>query len=73
MRAVVVMGLSLGAVAHLVPGQVAAAAAAVTGLVQRGALREPAPAVLPLDRAAEAHLALEARSAPAKTELAVDA
>jgi NADPH:quinone reductase len=64
-------GLSLGSVAHLIPAQVAGALAAVVQLVHRGVLREPAPAVLPLERAAEVHRALEGRSAPAKTVLAV--
>ncbi len=64
-------GLSLGGVAHLIPDRVGAAVEAVTGLVHRGLLREPAPAVLPLDRAAEVHEALENRSAPPKTVLAV--
>jgi NADPH:quinone reductase len=64
-------GLSLGGVAHLIPDQVAGAITAVTELLHRGALREPAPAILPLDRAAEVHSALENRTAPAKTVLAV--
>lgn len=66
-----VAGLSLGAVAHLIPGEVSAAAEAVVGLLHRGILREPAPAVLPLERAAEVHRALEERSAPPKTVLAI--
>jgi hypothetical protein len=37
----------------------------------RDVLREPAPAILPLDRVAEVHRALEGRTASAKTVLAV--
>ena len=66
-----ILGLSLGGVAHLVPDQVETAGAAIVGLVARGLLREPAPAVLPLERVSEVHLALEGRSAPAKTVLLV--
>lgn len=65
------IGFSLGGVAHLVPDQVSAAASAIVELVHRDVLREPAPSVLPLDRVAEVHRALEDRSAPAKTVLAV--
>lgn len=67
-----ILGLSLGAVAHLIPDEVAAAAAAVVGLLHRGILREPDPSVLPLERAAEVHRALEDRTAPPKTVLAVN-
>lgn len=66
-----VLGLSLGGVAHLVPERVGAALSALVGLVHRGTLREPAPAVLPLDRVAEVHRGLEERTAPAKTVLAL--
>ncbi|MGW0816461.1 quinone oxidoreductase family protein [Streptomyces viridiviolaceus] len=66
-----VLGLSLGGVAHLVPDRVAAALSAVVGLTHRDVLCEPAPAVLPLDQAADVHRALEERRAPAKTVLAV--
>jgi NADPH2:quinone reductase len=66
-----VIGLNVGGTAHLVPERVATAAAAVVDLVHRGVLAEPAPHVLPLDRAGEAHAALEKRTAPAKTVLAV--
>jgi NADPH2:quinone reductase len=66
-----VLGLSPGGVAHLVPERVGAALSALVDLVHRGALGEPAPAVLPLDRVAEVHQALEERTAPAKTVLAV--
>lgn len=66
-----VLGLSLGAVAHLIPGQVGAALSTVVDLVHRGVLREPAPAILPLMRAGEVHQALENRTAPAKTVLAL--
>ncbi|MEU7052563.1 quinone oxidoreductase family protein [Streptomyces eurythermus] len=65
------LGLSLGGVAHLVPQRVGAALSALVDLVHRGVLREPAPAILPLDRVAEVHQALEDRTAPAKTVLAV--
>jgi NADPH:quinone reductase len=67
----VVSGLSLGGVAHLVPDQVSGALTAVTELLHRGALQEPAPAVVPLDQVADVHRALENRTAPAKTVLAV--
>ncbi|MDT0345072.1 quinone oxidoreductase family protein [Streptomyces litchfieldiae] len=66
-----VLGLSLGGVAHLIPRRVGAALTALVDLVHRGVLREPAPAILPLDRVAEVHRALEDRTAPAKTVLAV--
>jgi NADPH2:quinone reductase len=66
-----VLGLSLGGVAHLMPRQVSAALSAVIDLAHRDVLREPAPAILPLDRVAEVHRALEGRTAPAKTVLAV--
>ncbi|HWN31133.1 MAG TPA: hypothetical protein VNP03_00240, partial [Pseudonocardia sp.] len=65
--------LSLGSVAHLVPERVGTALTALVTLLHRGVLREPAPTVLPLARAAEVHRALEQRSAPAKTVLAVRA
>jgi NADPH2:quinone reductase len=53
------------------PGQVQAALSAVTGLTHRGVLREPPPATVPLDDAAKIHLALETRSAPPRTVLAM--
>lgn len=65
------LGLSLGAVAHLVPGQVSTALSAVVDLVHRDVLREPSPSVLPLERAVEVHQALEDRTAPVKTVLAL--
>jgi NADPH2:quinone reductase len=65
------IGFSLGGVAHLVPDQIHAAASAVVELVHRDVLREPAPSVLPLDQVVEVHRALERRSAPAKTVLAM--
>ncbi|MGW0811239.1 quinone oxidoreductase family protein [Nonomuraea sp. NPDC002799] len=68
-----VIGLSVGGVAHLVPERVGEAVAAVVDLVCRDVLREPAPAVVPLDRAADVHRALEGRTAPPKTVLAVRA
>lgn len=40
-------------------------------LLHRGLLREPLPVVLPLERAAEVHQALENRTAPPKTVLAI--
>lgn len=64
-------GLSLGAVAHLIPEQVTVAATAVIDLLHRGLLGESGPVVLPLERAAEAHQALENRTAPSKTVLAI--
>jgi NADPH2:quinone reductase len=66
-------GLSLGGVAHLIPDQVTAAATAVIDLLHRGLLGESGPVVLPLERAAEAHQALENRTAPPKTVLAIHA
>jgi NADPH2:quinone reductase len=66
-----VIGLSVGGVAHLVPRQVGTALRAVVDLVHRGVLREAAPAIVPLEHAAEVHQALEDRTAPAKTVLAV--
>ncbi|MEU6712330.1 zinc-binding dehydrogenase [Nonomuraea sp. NPDC046802] len=68
-----VLGFGLGLVAHLAPDRVRAALSAVVGMTYRGVLREPAPAVVPLDDAAEVHRALENRSAPPKTVLAVRA
>jgi NADPH:quinone reductase len=65
------IGFSLGGVAHLVPDQVSAAISAIVELVHRDVLREPVPSLLPLDQVAEAHRALEDRSAPAKTVLAI--
>jgi NADPH2:quinone reductase len=64
-------GLSLGGVAHLIPDQLKATATAVVDLLHRGLLREPVPVVLPLERAAEVHRALENRTAPPKTVLAI--
>lgn len=66
-----IMGLSLGGVAHLVPDQITTALAGVVQLVHRGVLRQPAPAIVPMERAADVHQALEGRTAPAKTVLAV--
>lgn len=65
------LGLSLGGVAHLVPERVTAALSAVVTLTHRDVLREPPPAVVPLAQAASVHRALEERTAPAKTVLAV--
>jgi NADPH2:quinone reductase len=66
------LGFSLGGVAHLVPERVGKAIAAVVELVNRGLLREPVPAIVPLERVADVHRALEERAAPAKTVLAVN-
>jgi NADPH2:quinone reductase len=66
------IGLSLGAVAHLVPDQVQLAASAVVGLTHRGLLREPPPSVAPLNDVVDVHRALENRSAPPKTVLAIN-
>ena len=65
------MGFGLGAIAHLVPEQVHTAISAVVDLAHRGVLREPAPVVVPLDEVVEVHRALENRSAPPKTVLAI--
>jgi NADPH2:quinone reductase len=66
-----VLGLNLGGTAHLMPRRVGDALSAVVDLVHRGVLREPAPAIVPFDQAAEVHQALETRTAPAKTVLAL--
>ena len=66
------LGLSLGGVAHLVPERVGAALAAVVELVHRGVIKEPLPAIVPLERVVDVHCALEDRAAPAKTVLAVN-
>lgn len=47
------------------------AISAVAALPHRGILREPGLAMTPLDAVAEIHRALEARTAPPKTVLAV--
>jgi len=65
------IGFSLGGVAHLLPDQISAATTAVVDLLRRDVLREPAPVILPPDQVADAHRALEDRSAPAKTVLAI--
>ncbi|MGP3974330.1 quinone oxidoreductase family protein [Streptomyces sp. 8N114] len=65
------LGLSLGAVAHLVPEQVHTVISAVVDLTHRGVLREPAPSVVSLDDVVEVHRALENRTAPPKTVLAI--
>lgn len=57
--------------ARLIPDQLKAAATAVADLLHRGLLREPVPVVLPLERAAEVHQALDNRTAPPKTVLAI--
>jgi NADPH:quinone reductase len=67
-----VLGLGLGGVAHLVPERVAAALTAVVRLVHRAVLGEPLPTIVPLEQAGEVHRALENRTAPAKTVLAVN-
>jgi NADPH2:quinone reductase len=66
-----VLGFSLGGVAHLVPERVGTALAALVGLVHRGVLTEPIPAIVPLEQVGDVHRALEDRTAPAKTVLAV--
>jgi NADPH2:quinone reductase len=66
------IGLSLGGVAHLVPERVGTALAAVVELVHGGVLGEPLPAIVPLEQVADVHRALEERTAPAKTVLAVN-
>lgn len=58
-----VAGLNLGGIAHLAPGRVHDALRAVVALVARGALREPAPALEPLQNAGSVHRALEDRTA----------
>lgn len=68
-----IMGLSLGGVAHIAPGQVTGALMRVIDLVNSGVLRQPTPTILPLEGAADVHDALENRTAPAKTVLAVGA
>jgi NADPH:quinone reductase len=66
-----ILGLNLGGVAHLIPDRVAAALSAIVDLVHRDVLGEPAPSIAPLEDAAEVHHALETRTAPGKTVLAV--
>jgi NADPH:quinone reductase len=69
MGSTVVAGLSVGGVAHLWPDRIGEASRAVLGLLAEGRLREPRPAVRPLEEAAAVHRALEERAAPAKTVL----
>jgi NADPH:quinone reductase len=66
-----ILGLNLGGVAHLIPDRIGAALAAVVDLVHRDVLQEPAPSITPLEGAAEVHDALETRTAPHNTVLAV--
>lgn len=66
-----VLGLSLGGTAHLIPNRVGDALSAIVDLVHRGTLQEPAPAIVPFEQAAEVHRALETRTAPPKTVLAI--
>jgi NADPH2:quinone reductase len=66
-----VIGLNLGGVAHLVPDRVSAALESVFHWLARGTLHEPAPAIRPLEEASAVHRALEGRTAPPKTVLAV--
>jgi NADPH:quinone reductase len=68
-----VIGLSLGGVAHLVPDRVSVALKTIVELVDRGVLRQPDPAVVPLAKAADVHEALQNRTAPAKSVLAIHA
>jgi NADPH2:quinone reductase len=67
----VIAGLSVGGIAHVRPSAVATALSAVTGLVARGVLREPAPAIEPLENAVRVHQAIADRTAPPKTLLAL--
>lgn len=64
-------GLNIGGIAHLRPDLLTDALTAVIALVARGTLNEPVPAVEPLGNARMVHAALESRTAPAKTVLAV--
>ncbi|HZE39297.1 MAG TPA: zinc-binding dehydrogenase [Stackebrandtia sp.] len=66
-----VIGFSQGGTAHLVPDRVQSALSAIVDLTHRGLLGTDAPAVVPLDEAAEVHRALEDRRAPVKTVLRV--
>jgi len=68
-----VMGLSLGAMAHLFPDRVAAAARQVLGWAARNDLATEPPLVLPLAEAADAHRMLEARKVSGKIVLRVAA
>ncbi|MFF2550278.1 zinc-binding alcohol dehydrogenase family protein [Nocardia sp. NPDC058058] len=65
------MGLSLGGVAHRIPDRIRTVLAAVADLAHRGILVQNGLAVVPLDEVAEVHRALEQRTAPPKTVLAV--
>jgi len=67
----ILAGLSVGGIAHLRPGGVHDALAAVVALVARGALKEPAPAIEPLESAASVHQAIEERTAPPKALLSL--
>jgi NADPH2:quinone reductase len=66
-----ILGLNLGGVAHLIPDRIGAALSAIVDLVHRDVQREAAPSIAPLEGAAEVHHALETRTAPHKTVLAV--
>jgi NADPH2:quinone reductase len=66
-----VIGLSLGGVAHLIPDRVSAALEGVLQLLARGILREPGPAIRPLQQVPQVHHELEHRTAPPKTVLSV--
>lgn len=68
MRSVIVEGLSTGGISHLAPERIAKAASLAL-LAGRG--RTEAIAVFDLDRAADAHRALEARQGPGKFVLKV--
>ncbi|MFB7723530.1 zinc-binding alcohol dehydrogenase family protein [Nocardia sp. NPDC056100] len=65
------MGLSLGGVAHRIPERIGTVLTAVTDLVHRGILVQDGLAVVPLAEVAAVHRALEQRTAPPKTVLAV--
>jgi NADPH2:quinone reductase len=66
-----VAGLSVGGVAHLRPSVVSEALTAVTSLVVRGHLRQPAPTIEPLENARAVHEAIANRTAPHKTVLSL--
>ena len=67
-----IAGLNIGGIGHLRPDMVTDALTAVISLVARGTLTEPLLAIEPLGNAWLVHAALENRTAPAKTVLAIN-